>query len=125
MLARQALYCLSHSASPILCWAFFKIGSCELCAQGWLRTTILRICASQVARITCVVNWALPYSHFKHCWYWFSYYNFLEHCWHLFSSLGTFSLGHPEVWTRIIALHRGLPYAPHRKESAGEYQLIL
>jgi hypothetical protein len=31
--ARQALYYLSHSASPFVDWVFFKIGSCEQFAQ--------------------------------------------------------------------------------------------
>jgi hypothetical protein len=43
-LARQALYQLSHSTSPFLCWVFFKIGSCELFA--WLASNrdLLDLC---------------------------------------------------------------------------------
>jgi hypothetical protein len=33
-LARQALYRLNHSASPVLSWVFFKIGSHELFTQA-------------------------------------------------------------------------------------------
>jgi hypothetical protein len=44
---------LSHSTSPFLWWIFFKIGSHELFAWGWLWNTILLISASQVARIRC------------------------------------------------------------------------
>jgi hypothetical protein len=36
---------------------FFKIGSHELFAQSWLRTMILLISDSQVARITGMNHW--------------------------------------------------------------------
>jgi hypothetical protein len=38
--------------SYFLWWIFFEIGCWELFAQGWLRTEILLIYASWVARIT-------------------------------------------------------------------------
>jgi hypothetical protein len=44
-------YHLSHSTSPFFVMGFFKIGSHELFAQGWLQTFILQISASWVARI--------------------------------------------------------------------------
>jgi hypothetical protein len=45
-------YTLSHSTSPFLWRIFFKIGSQELLCQGWVRTLILLISVSWVARIT-------------------------------------------------------------------------
>jgi hypothetical protein len=36
---------------------FFKIGSLELFAQGWLQTAILLISTSPVARITGGSHW--------------------------------------------------------------------
>jgi hypothetical protein len=41
------------------CDEFFEIGSGELFAWGWLRTAILLISASWVARITGVSHWCL------------------------------------------------------------------
>jgi hypothetical protein len=50
-------YTLSHSTSPFL-WLllllFFDIGSHKLFAWGWLRTSVLLISVSKVARITGV-----------------------------------------------------------------------
>jgi hypothetical protein len=42
-----------------LCWVFFEIVSHELFAQGWLRTMILLISASWIARITRTSYWRL------------------------------------------------------------------
>jgi hypothetical protein len=39
---------------PYFCEGFFKIGSCGTICPGWLRTAILLISASWVARITGV-----------------------------------------------------------------------
>jgi hypothetical protein len=36
---------------------FFKMGSCELFAQGWLQTLILLNSASSVTRIAGVSHW--------------------------------------------------------------------
>jgi hypothetical protein len=47
-----------------LWWVFFKIGSRELFAQGWLWTTILLIPAFWVARITGVSHQCLAWSLF-------------------------------------------------------------
>jgi hypothetical protein len=55
-LARQALYHLSQSSSPVLCWICQDRVSWTI-ALGWLWTAILLICASWVARITWVNHW--------------------------------------------------------------------
>jgi hypothetical protein len=56
MLARQALYHLSHSARPFsFVLGIFEIGSCRLFA--WLWTVILMISAYWVARIIGVSHW--------------------------------------------------------------------
>jgi hypothetical protein len=50
---------LSHSTSPLLWWFFFFFGdrvSWTICS-GWLRTEILLISASWVARITGMRYW--------------------------------------------------------------------
>jgi hypothetical protein len=52
-LARQALYHLSHSASPFFVLGIFEIGSCELFPWAGLDL----IFASQVARIIGVSYW--------------------------------------------------------------------
>jgi lysylphosphatidylglycerol synthetase-like protein (DUF2156 family) len=55
-------FTLSHSTSsppPFLWWIFFKIGSHEIFARGWLGTLILLISASRVARITGVSHQGL------------------------------------------------------------------
>jgi hypothetical protein len=51
---------LRHSTSPVFCEGFIEIRSHELFAWGWLRTSILLISASWVARVTGV--WSI---HFK------------------------------------------------------------
>jgi hypothetical protein len=44
---------------------FLKIGSSKLFALGWLRTVILLISASWVARVTGVSHWhPAQYTHF-------------------------------------------------------------
>jgi hypothetical protein len=48
-LAMQALYHLSHSASPFLWWVFFLRQVFMNCLPGWLRTMIFLISASWVA----------------------------------------------------------------------------
>jgi hypothetical protein len=47
-------YTLSHSTSPFLWWVSFEIGSCGSICPGWLRTMILLISDSWVVRITGV-----------------------------------------------------------------------
>jgi hypothetical protein len=56
MLAKQPLYCLSHTTSPF-CSGYFGNESLKLFSLGWLQTTILTISASQVARIIGVGYW--------------------------------------------------------------------
>jgi hypothetical protein len=51
--------CSSTSFFFFLLVRFFKIGSCELFAQGWLQITILLIFATWVARITGVSHQCL------------------------------------------------------------------
>jgi hypothetical protein len=50
-LAKQVLYCLSHTSSPICSGYFGDEVSWSICL-GWPRAMILLISASQVARIT-------------------------------------------------------------------------
>jgi hypothetical protein len=100
MLARHALYYLSHFTSTVLCWLFFGIGSHELYVWYWLWTIIS---PSQVARITGVSHWALPYSCLKHYLY-------------LFSSLGTFCLKHPEAWQELSPYTQDC-HMPHREKN--------
>jgi hypothetical protein len=57
MLARQALYHLSHSTSP--CAGYFWNRVSQTVCPGWLWTTILLIPAFQVARITGVSHQCL------------------------------------------------------------------
>jgi hypothetical protein len=55
---------LGHFSPPALfCEGFFEIGSHRTICLGWLRTTILLICASWVARITGASHWcpAIPH----------------------------------------------------------------
>jgi hypothetical protein len=63
-LARQALYYLSHSASPYFVIFFFgDRGSWTICL-GWFQTVILLISASWVARITGVSCSVVSYQTF-------------------------------------------------------------
>jgi hypothetical protein len=55
--ARQVLYHLSHTFSPFYVMGFFEIGSPELFTRGWLRTSVLWLSASWVARTTGVSHW--------------------------------------------------------------------
>jgi hypothetical protein len=50
-------FTLSHSTSSFLWRFFFEIGSHKLFAQCWLRTVILLISASWVARIIGMSHW--------------------------------------------------------------------
>jgi hypothetical protein len=47
---------LSHSTSSFVL-SFSEIGSCELIAQGWLRTEILLISAFWIAKIIGMSHW--------------------------------------------------------------------
>jgi hypothetical protein len=58
ILAREALYHLSHSISPFLRWVFSSQGL-SICL-GWLQTMILLISVSWVARIIGVALSARP-----------------------------------------------------------------
>jgi hypothetical protein len=58
-LARQALYYLSHSVSPVFVLGIFGIGFLQLFVWGWPQILILLISASWVARITSVSQWHL------------------------------------------------------------------
>jgi hypothetical protein len=61
MLARQVLDHLSHSTSPVCCWAFSRWGLANYLPR-LLRTAIFQISASQVARITGVSHQYLEIS---------------------------------------------------------------
>jgi hypothetical protein len=50
MLAKQALYCLSHTSSPFCC-SYFRDGVSRNICPGWSQTMTLLTSASQVARI--------------------------------------------------------------------------
>jgi hypothetical protein len=50
MLAKQALYCLSHSSS-LFCSDYFRGSISQSICQGWVLNVILLISASKVARI--------------------------------------------------------------------------
>jgi hypothetical protein len=70
-------FTLSHSTSPFY-EGFFKIGSCELFAWGWLQTVILLTSASQVARIAGMSHWLLALlSVFDHNILWILYIELL------------------------------------------------
>jgi hypothetical protein len=53
--------CSTSWATPpaLFCIGVFEIGFCKLFASGWLRTAILLISASWVARITGMSHWHL------------------------------------------------------------------
>jgi hypothetical protein len=56
-LAKQVLYCLSHTSRPF-CSGYFGDGISPTVCLGWPQTTILLISASQIARIT-TMNWTV------------------------------------------------------------------
>jgi hypothetical protein len=56
-IAKQVLYCLSHTSSSFCCGYFEDMVLWTIC-QGWHQTAIL-ISASQVARLTSVSHWCL------------------------------------------------------------------
>jgi hypothetical protein len=56
MLAKQALYCLSHTSSPF-CSGYFGDGVLRTVCPGWPWTMILSISASKVVIITGVNHW--------------------------------------------------------------------
>jgi hypothetical protein len=70
MLTKQVLYCFSLTSSPF-CSGYFGGGVWKTICPGWLRTTILLISASQVARLTGLSYWCLAMVYFLsnlHAW---------------------------------------------------------
>jgi hypothetical protein len=63
VLAKQALYCLSHTSSPFFRWLFWIEVPLTICLS-WPQTTVLPISASQVSRITSERHW----------YWWFAYF---------------------------------------------------
>jgi hypothetical protein len=57
-LAKQALYCLSHTSSPFAL-VIVEMGYHELFCLGWSWKAIVLISASQVARIIDLSHWHL------------------------------------------------------------------
>jgi hypothetical protein len=55
-LAKQALYCWSHTPSPF-CSGYFGDGASWALCPGWTGTLIFLISASHIARITGVSHW--------------------------------------------------------------------
>jgi hypothetical protein len=59
VLAKQVLYCLSHTSSPF-CSGYFGDGLLNY-LWGWPQPEILLISASQVTRIIGMSHWQLAY----------------------------------------------------------------
>jgi hypothetical protein len=57
-LAKEVLYCLSHTSSSF-CSGYFGAGISQMICLGWPHAMILQISASQVARITGVSHQSL------------------------------------------------------------------
>jgi hypothetical protein len=67
-LTKQILYCLNHASSPFCSIYFGDRVSWTICL-GWLRTVILPISASQVARITGMSHLGLASVCLSNQWY--------------------------------------------------------
>jgi hypothetical protein len=60
MLARKALYLLSHFASPF-CFGYFQHSISQNICPSWVWIAICLISASWVARVTGMKNWHLAH----------------------------------------------------------------